>query len=202
MKQRPLKLIHHQSNLLQHLEGQGVSSMDISGASKAAGLPVKTVRYYADIGLVKVPSRSEAGYRTYNDVAVRKLVFVRRSREFGFSIEECRELLGLYQDRDRTSSEVKRIASKRLEEIEVKQRELHSLHDELAPCQWQAGEGAQTSTGHDSWQPAGSAPSLQSSNRRTPLLVLRLHLPSWQVGWGSKGRLAAPRKVPVQRSQT
>ena len=104
--------------------------MNISAASKAAGLPVKTVRYYADIKLVEAPSRSEAGYRTYDEVAVRKLVFVRRSRAFGFSIEGCRELLGLYQDR--TSSEVKRIASKRLEEIEEKQRELQSLHDELA----------------------------------------------------------------------
>ena len=106
--------------------------MNISAASKASGLPVKTVRYYADIGLVEAPSRSEAGYRTYDDVAVRKLVFVRRSRAFGFSIEKCRELLDLYQDQDRTSSEVKRIALKRLEEIENKQRELQSLHDELA----------------------------------------------------------------------
>jgi len=106
--------------------------MKISAASKAAGLPVKTVRYYADIGLVEAPSRSDAGYRSYDDAAVRKLVFARRSREFGFSIEECRELLGLYQDQDRTSSEVKRIASRRLQEIEVKQRELQSLHDELS----------------------------------------------------------------------
>ena len=106
--------------------------MNISAASKASGLTVKTVRYYADIGLVEAPSRSEAGYRTYDDVAVRKLVFVRRSRAFGFSIEKCRELLALYQDQDRTSSEVKRIALKRLEEIEDKQRELQSLHDELA----------------------------------------------------------------------
>ena len=44
--------------------------MNISAASKAAGLPVKTVRYYADIGLVDAPSRSDAGYRTYDDVAV------------------------------------------------------------------------------------------------------------------------------------
>ena len=85
--------------------------MNISAASKASGLTVKTVRYYADIGLVEAPSRSEAGYRTYDDVAVRKLVFVRRSRAFGFSIEKCRELLDLYQDQDRTSSEVKRIAN-------------------------------------------------------------------------------------------
>jgi MerR family copper efflux transcriptional regulator len=106
--------------------------MNISAAAKAAGLSVKTVRYYADIGLVKAPARSDAGYRTYDDISVRKLVFIRRSRAFGFSIEECRELLGLYQDQSRTSAEVKRIASKRLEEIEIKQRELQSLRDELA----------------------------------------------------------------------
>lgn len=85
--------------------------MNISSAAKAAGLPVKTVRYYADIGLVEAPARSEAGYRTYDGASVRKLAFVRRSREFGFSVDECRELLGLYQDRDRKSAEVKRIAS-------------------------------------------------------------------------------------------
>ncbi len=106
--------------------------MNISAASKATGLPVKTVRYYADINLVEAHSRSASGYRTYNDIAVRKLVFVRRSREFGFSIEECRELLGLYQDQYRTIAEVKRIAAKHLEEIEVKQQELQSLHDALA----------------------------------------------------------------------
>ncbi|MCF6445184.1 Cu(I)-responsive transcriptional regulator [Nereida sp. MMG025] len=106
--------------------------MNISAASKAAGLPVKTVRYYADIGLVEAPSRTEVGYRSYDDAAVRKLAFVRRSRAFGFTIEECRELLDLYQDQDRNSAEVKKIASARLEQIEEKQRELQSLHDELA----------------------------------------------------------------------
>lgn len=93
------------------MEGQGVSSMNISGALKTARLPVKTVCDYAYTGLVEAPSRSTAGYRTYTDVAVRKLAFMGRSREFEFNIEECCELLGLYKDRDRTSSEVKRIAS-------------------------------------------------------------------------------------------
>ncbi len=107
-------------------------SMNISAASKAAGLPAKTVRYYADIGLVPAPARSQAGYRNYDDASVRKLVFVRRAREFGFSISECRELLGLYQDRRRSSADVKRIATLRLEKIAKKQHELQSLHDELA----------------------------------------------------------------------
>ncbi|MEO9576767.1 MAG: Cu(I)-responsive transcriptional regulator [Tateyamaria sp.] len=105
--------------------------MNISGAAKASGLPVKTVRYYADIGLVQAPSRTQSGYRSYDSATVRKLTFVRRSRDFGFSIDECKDLLDLYQDQDRTSAEVKRIASRRLGEIEEKQRELQRLHDEL-----------------------------------------------------------------------
>ena len=106
--------------------------MNISAVADAAGLPVKTVRYYSDIGLVPAPARSMAGYRSYDDAAVRKLVFVRRAREFGFSVEECRELLDLYADRHRSSADVKRIATRRLDEIAKKQRELQSLHDELA----------------------------------------------------------------------
>ena len=106
--------------------------MNISAASKAAGLTVKTVRYYADIGLVSAPFRSQAGYRSYDERTVRKLVFVRRAREFGFSIGECRELLDLYQDQQRSSADVKRIATRRLEEISRKQQELQSLHDDLA----------------------------------------------------------------------
>ena len=106
--------------------------MNISAVADAAGLPVKTVRYYSDIGLVPAPARSMAGYRSYDDAAVRKLVFVRRAREFGFSVEECRELLDLYEDRHRSSADVKRIAARRLDEIAKKQRELQSLHDELA----------------------------------------------------------------------
>ena len=106
--------------------------MNISAASEAAGLPVKTVRYYADIGLVSAPLRSQSGYRIYDGRTVRKLVFVRRAREFGFSIDECRELLNLYEDQNRSSADVKRIATRRLQEIARKQRELQSLHDELA----------------------------------------------------------------------
>ena len=83
-------------------------TVNISAASKTADLPVKTVRYYADIGLVSAPFRSEAGYRTYDDGSVRKLVFVRRAREFGFSVDECRELLSLYEDQHRSSADVKR----------------------------------------------------------------------------------------------
>lgn len=106
--------------------------MNISEAAKSSGLPVKTVRYYADIELVEPSSRSDAGYRIYDDAAVRRLSFIRRARTFDFSVAECRELMDLYQNQDRTSAEVKKIASKRLEEIEIKQKELQALHDDLS----------------------------------------------------------------------
>lgn len=106
--------------------------MNISEAASASGLPVKTVRYYADIGLVEATSRTSSGYRQYDETAVRKLIFVRRSRAFGFSVAECQDLLGLYENQERSSADVKRIAENRLAEIEEKQRELKSLHDELA----------------------------------------------------------------------
>jgi Cu(I)-responsive transcriptional regulator len=106
--------------------------MNIGSAAKAAGLPVKTVRYYADIGLVEAPDRTQTGYRRYDEAAVRKLAFVRRARDFGFSIEECRGLLSLYEDKSRSSADVRAIAAAHLEEIEEKQRQLAALRDELA----------------------------------------------------------------------
>lgn len=105
--------------------------MQIGQAAHESGLPVKTVRYYADIGLVQPESRAQNGYRDYGSSEISKLAFVRRARAFGFSVDECRELLSLYEDRSRSSRDVKTIALQRLEEIEARMAELQSLHDEL-----------------------------------------------------------------------
>lgn len=106
--------------------------MNIGQIAKEAGLPTKTVRYYADIGLVAPSGRTQNGYRDYGAPELKKLVFIRRAREFGFSIPECRDLLGLYEDQDRSSADVKKLAGARLAEIERKQAELQQLHDELS----------------------------------------------------------------------
>ena len=106
--------------------------MKVGEAANKAGLPVKTVRYYADIGLVAPMGRSEAGYRIYGPSEVSKLAFIRRARAFDFSIEDCRELLGLYQDETRSSRDVKAMALKRLHQIDQKLAELNVLRDELA----------------------------------------------------------------------
>ncbi|MEM1297759.1 MAG: Cu(I)-responsive transcriptional regulator [Pseudomonadota bacterium] len=105
--------------------------MNIGAAARKVGLPIKTVRYYADIGLVEPQGRSRSGYRQYTDTELRKLVFVRRARAFGFSVDDTRGLLGLYEDRNRSSADVKAIATQRLEDLQSKMRELQALHDEL-----------------------------------------------------------------------
>ena len=106
--------------------------MKIGDAASRTQLPSKTVRYYADIGLVTPQRHSENGYRDYDDKAISKLIFVRRAREFGFSIEDCRQLLGLYENRNRSSRDVKELTLQHLDNIEQKMRELQSLHDELS----------------------------------------------------------------------
>lgn len=105
--------------------------MNIGEVSKASELPTKTVRYYADIGLVLPSSRSQTGYRQYDEAELKKLIFVRRARAFGFTIDECRELLGLYEDCGRSSRDVKKLTLLRIEEIEAKMKELELLHKEL-----------------------------------------------------------------------
>lgn len=105
--------------------------MNIGTAARESGLSTKTVRYYADIGLVAPQGRGENGYRAYGPGEIQRLQFVRRARAFGFSVEECRELLGLYADRNRASADVKRIAQSRIGRIEAQMTELRALRDDL-----------------------------------------------------------------------
>ncbi len=105
--------------------------MNIGEAAARSGLPAKTLRYYEEIGLVVPSGRRHNGYRDYSERDVQLLRFVQRARSLGFSVKECRELLDLYLDRERTSAEVKRIALARIREIERKMRELESMRAAL-----------------------------------------------------------------------
>ncbi|WP_114010877.1 Cu(I)-responsive transcriptional regulator [Cohaesibacter intestini] len=100
--------------------------MNIGQAARQTELPAKTIRYYEEIDLIS-PIRSENGYRTYSEQDIHRLTFLKRSRSLGFSIEECRLLLSLYDDKDRASSDVKAIAQSKIVEIDRKITELQSL---------------------------------------------------------------------------
>lgn len=104
--------------------------MNISEASKRSGLPVKTIRYYEEIGLV-FPERQANGYRNFGRNDVHNLTFLGHARDLGFSIQDCRDLLRLYQDRDRTSAEVRAIAQNHLSQITRRIEQLHDLQRTL-----------------------------------------------------------------------
>lgn len=104
--------------------------MNIGRAARQSGLPPKTIRYYEDIGLLTA-GRAANGYRDYSNEDVHRLRFVQRSRSLGFSVEECRDLLSLYTDRDRASADVKAIATEKLGEIDRKIAELTGLREML-----------------------------------------------------------------------
>lgn len=105
--------------------------MNIGEAAAASGLPAKTIRYYEDIGLIR-PRRDGNGYRAFGEAEVHRLAFLHRARGLGFSIEDCRALLGLYADDGRASEDVKRLASDHLARIDARIAELQALRATVA----------------------------------------------------------------------
>lgn len=105
--------------------------MNIGEVAERSGLPAKTIRYYEEIGLIR-PLRSPNGYRAFRESDLHKLAFLSRARSLGFSIEECRALLALWEDRGRASAEVKRIAEEHLSDIDRKIAELREMRATLS----------------------------------------------------------------------
>ncbi|WP_171102528.1 MULTISPECIES: Cu(I)-responsive transcriptional regulator [unclassified Ruegeria] len=105
--------------------------MNIGDVANKTGLPAKTIRYYEEIDLIK-PLRDTNGYRQFRDQDVHKLAFLGRARTLGFTIEDCRALLALYEDESRASADVKRIARDHLSQIEAKIADLRAMRDTLS----------------------------------------------------------------------
>ncbi|WP_068312732.1 Cu(I)-responsive transcriptional regulator [Polycladidibacter hongkongensis] len=105
--------------------------MNIGDVAKRTGVKAKTIRYYEDIGFLK-PKRTENGYREFDEADLHKLVFIGRARHLGFSIESCRALLALYEDKNRTSAEVKQLAQAHLNAIDEKLVLLQEMHSTLS----------------------------------------------------------------------
>jgi len=105
--------------------------MNIGQAAAASGVSAKMIRHYEGVGLLPESRRSAAGYRQYTDSEVGTLRFIRHSRDLGFSIEQIRELLGLWQNRRRPSRQVRALAQAHLQELDQKLRELHAMKASL-----------------------------------------------------------------------
>ena len=101
--------------------------MNIGEAAKASGVSAKMIRHYESVGLFPEPSRTGSGYRQYGDKEIVTLRFIRHSRDLGFSIEQIRELLGLWQNRKRPSRQVRALAQAHIEELDEKLADLRAM---------------------------------------------------------------------------
>jgi len=104
--------------------------MKISEAARKIKIPIKKIRYYSDIGLVR-PSRVNSGYRDFTENDLIKLQLIVKSRSFGFSIKECSTLIKLFENKSRYSKDVKKIAALKITEIEKKIKSLNILKKNL-----------------------------------------------------------------------
>ncbi|MDA1024144.1 MAG: Cu(I)-responsive transcriptional regulator [Proteobacteria bacterium] len=105
--------------------------MNIGDAATESGVPAKTIRYYESIGLIPPATRAENGYRHYTDFDIETLKFIQQSRRLGFSVKDVGDLLGLWQDKNRSSADVKKMALRHISEVENRIAELQSIRGTL-----------------------------------------------------------------------
>ncbi len=105
--------------------------LTIGGLSKGTGCNIETIRYYERIGLMPTPPRSQGGHRLYDEEHLKRLTFVRRSRELGFTLKEVRDLLRLVDGGSYTCAEVRTLTLDHAGEVRRKIEDLRKLEDVL-----------------------------------------------------------------------
>lgn len=115
-----------------------VKGLQRSELARRTGCNLETVRYYEKVGLLPEPPRNTSGYRSYDASHERRLRFVLRARELGFSLEEIRELLRLVDERDRPCAEARTVAAAHLDDVRARISDLRRmervLRDVVAQC--------------------------------------------------------------------
>jgi MerR family transcriptional regulator, copper efflux regulator len=105
--------------------------MKIGQVSTVSGVSQRMIRHYEKIGLMPPAARRDSGYRDYDERDLHTLKFIGRARDAGFPIDEIRQLLALWNDRDRSSSDVKALALSRAAELKRKARQLDEMRRSL-----------------------------------------------------------------------
>lgn len=105
--------------------------MKIGEAAATSGVSERMIRHYEKIGLIERAPRRDSGYRDYDERDVHTLRFIGRARDLGFGIEEIGQLLALWQDRSRSSADVKALALARAAELRRKAKELDAMRRTL-----------------------------------------------------------------------
>jgi Cu(I)-responsive transcriptional regulator len=104
---------------------------NIGETAKASGVSAKMIRHYESIGLIGAAVRTDAGYRVYNERDVQVLQFIHRSRELGFSLEQIKTLLALWQDKQRASKDVRAMARQHIAELDRKIADMQAMRRTL-----------------------------------------------------------------------
>ena len=104
---------------------------NIGETAKASGVSAKMIRHYESIGLIGEALRTDAGYRVYNERDVQVLQFIHRSRELGFSLEQIKTLLALWQDKHRASKDVREMAKQHIAELDRKIADMQAMRRTL-----------------------------------------------------------------------
>ena len=105
--------------------------MNIGEAARASGVSAKMIRHYEAIGLTGAAQRTEAGYRVYGEREVQVLQFVHRGRALGFSLDQIRTLLALWQDKQRASKDVRAMARQHIDELDRKIADMQAMRRTL-----------------------------------------------------------------------
>jgi Cu(I)-responsive transcriptional regulator len=101
--------------------------LNIGEAAQASGVSAKMIRHYEAIGLLPAAKRTASGYRIYGEPDLRLLQFIHRGRALGFPLEKIADLLALWQDQDRASADVRRLAEQHIDELNRKIDELQAM---------------------------------------------------------------------------
>jgi Cu(I)-responsive transcriptional regulator len=117
--------------MLEHADAIGRGLMDIGRTATQSGVSVKMIRHYETIGLLPKPARTLANYRVYGPNDVHMLRFIKRARTLGFSMDDIKELAGLWKNKSRSSAAVKQIAGKHVDGLKRKIAELKAMVDTL-----------------------------------------------------------------------
>jgi MerR family copper efflux transcriptional regulator len=104
-----------------------MTMMNIGDTAKSSGVSAKMIRHYESIGLIGEAQRTDAGYRVYGQQDVQVLQFIHRSRALGFSLEQIRTLLALWQDKRRASKDVRAMAKQHIAELDRKIGDMQAM---------------------------------------------------------------------------
>lgn len=105
--------------------------MNIGDTAKASGVSAKMIRHYEAIGLTGTALRTDAGYRVYGAREVQVLQFIHRARQLGFSLDQIKTLLALWQDKQRASKDVRAMARQHIEELDHKIADMQAMRRTL-----------------------------------------------------------------------